>query len=395
MVIEDASHLRGPTLDLLEEFGPLVAQGSYFIVEDTVLHNGATNPLFDDPGAHASVDDFLRGHGAGSDGSPQCTRNGMANGRYIGEDFVSDRFSERFIFSWNPTGFLKRVGGEGWGDSVRAKRDAQKLLDAKQVIEAADNLNGTVEPCTTFAVQCAVTMDINAVPHVFRFSDEMATMASVLVEAKHFCESLLHFHSDDATRADCARMLRARCMAWATRAHETPDLFLEASTHPSKDLFVPVSSTVDGMEVSVSAIFKKSGVFVLDRAFVDGVASLKARIKNKERNPQFEAILASLSGVRHKSSENSSSESLQHSRYMDVLCQWKTDEACRRSGGPLGSTEVLEFIQNEFVLMAVETVLGTQDVLVDSVSLSIQWPGDAPFGPHVDRPIKASSDSPG
>jgi len=41
-------------------------------------------------------------------------------------------------------------------------------------------------------------------------------------------------------------------------------------------------------------------------------------------------------------------------------------------------------------MKAAEMLLGTPDLLIDSVSLSVQWPGDAPFGPHVDRPIQAS-----
>ena len=61
LVIEDASHRRDLTLDVLHAYAPLVARGSLFIVEDTVLHNGVANPGFDDAGAHASVDDFLHG----------------------------------------------------------------------------------------------------------------------------------------------------------------------------------------------------------------------------------------------------------------------------------------------------------------------------------------------
>ena len=123
MIIEDASHRRKPTLDLLNEFGPLVARGSYFIVEDTVLHNGATNPTFFDPGAHASVDDFLYGGDGGgsavSGGAGAGAGAGGGGGVGVGGDFVSDRYQERFLFTWNPMGFLKRVRGDGWGDKER------------------------------------------------------------------------------------------------------------------------------------------------------------------------------------------------------------------------------------------------------------------------------------
>ena len=126
MIIEDASHRRKPTLDLLNEFGPLVARGSYFIVEDTVLHNGATNPTFFDPGAHASVDDFLYGGDGG--GSAVSGGGGGGVGVGVGGDFVSDRYQERFLFTWNPVGFLKRVRGDGWGDEERrAEAEAAAL----------------------------------------------------------------------------------------------------------------------------------------------------------------------------------------------------------------------------------------------------------------------------
>ena len=39
------------------------------------------------------------------------------------------------------------------------------------------------------------------------------------------------------------------------------------------------------------------------------------------------------------------------------------------------------------MLDAAASILGTADLLIDSATLSVQWPGDAAFGPHVDRPL--------
>ena len=43
-------------------------------------------------------------------------------------------------------------------------------------------------------------------------------------------------------------------------------------------------------------------------------------------------------------------------------------------------------MRQKHVLTAVESILGT-DCIVDSTAISIQWPGDSSFGPHVDRPF--------
>ena len=47
------------------------------------------------------------------------------------------------------------------------------------------------------------------------------------------------------------------------------------------------------------------------------------------------------------------------------------------------------------VMEAAAALLGTPDLLLDSVSLSVQWPGDLTFGPHVDRPLKTKTHSDG
>jgi len=383
MVIEDASHLRTPTLDLLEEFAPLVAKGSYFVVEDTILHNGATNPLFDDAGAHASVDDFLHGRGVPSSRSNRnCTSTKF---RHIGEDFVSDRYSERFVLSWNPTGFLKRVEGEGWGDALRARRSSLQLSVGSSGDSAIleNDVAGIMGVGTSLIEgDCKVATIANGARCVFEASREVS-----MTETRNFCESTLGIRNDESSNKsldDCAIMILARCLAWTSRKDVASDDISEENLHSSADIFVPSLSSADDLSDMASRVFEKYGVVVLDRKINSNAASLKSRVMNKTYNPQFKATLASLSGINQ-----TGTNAAHHDRYMDVLCQWKTDESCRRSGGPLGSFEVLEFIQDKNVVGVAERVLGTSDLLIDSVSLSIQWPGDAQFGPHVDRPIQS------
>ena len=46
----------------------------------------------------------------------------------------------------------------------------------------------------------------------------------------------------------------------------------------------------------------------------------------------------------------------------------------------------LDLVRHPAVLKDVEALIGA-DCLVDSTSISIQWPGESLFGPHVDRPF--------
>ena len=60
------------------------------IIEDTILHHGAENLLFTDPGAHKSVEDFMN--------DPTHRR-----------DWRIVREMEKFIMTWNPSGFLQKI----------------------------------------------------------------------------------------------------------------------------------------------------------------------------------------------------------------------------------------------------------------------------------------------
>jgi cephalosporin hydroxylase/SAM-dependent methyltransferase len=86
LVIEDSSHTYENTLNVLRTFGGLVNLGGYFIVEDGICHHGLeVGPT---PGPYEAIETF------------------------VAEDprFTVDRELESFVITWNPKGFLKRVG---------------------------------------------------------------------------------------------------------------------------------------------------------------------------------------------------------------------------------------------------------------------------------------------
>lgn len=86
LLIEDSDHTRENTLGVLRAYADLVSPGSYLIVEDTNCHHGIADGPF--PGPYEAVADFLA------------------------EDrrFVADRSRESFGITWNPRGYLLRVG---------------------------------------------------------------------------------------------------------------------------------------------------------------------------------------------------------------------------------------------------------------------------------------------
>jgi cephalosporin hydroxylase len=94
IVIEDASHTHAHTLAIMQHYGNLVTNGSYMIIEDTVLHNGVKNDAFRDAGAYQAVKDF-------------STSNEFGCGWKV------QRHWERYIVTWNPTGFLQKVHPHG------------------------------------------------------------------------------------------------------------------------------------------------------------------------------------------------------------------------------------------------------------------------------------------
>lgn len=86
MVMLDADHSEANVTKELELFHPLVTRDSYLIVEDTNVNGHPVAPTHG-PGPWEAVDKFLTGHA----------------------NFVPDRSCERFLLTFNPRGWLKRV----------------------------------------------------------------------------------------------------------------------------------------------------------------------------------------------------------------------------------------------------------------------------------------------
>jgi cephalosporin hydroxylase len=85
LLIHDASHEAPVVLEDLRNYAPLVAPGSYLIVED-----GVTDTLGGKPGPVMAVKQFLS----------------------ESADFEIDMTRERFLFTYNPRGFLRRRQAE-------------------------------------------------------------------------------------------------------------------------------------------------------------------------------------------------------------------------------------------------------------------------------------------
>ena len=86
MVIEDSAHTYENTLNVLERYSPLVGTGKYFIVEDGICHHGLD--VGPQPGPYEAIETFVGQN----------------------PNFVIDRTREAYGVTWNPKGYLKKVG---------------------------------------------------------------------------------------------------------------------------------------------------------------------------------------------------------------------------------------------------------------------------------------------
>lgn len=86
LVIHDADHRYDGCLKDLETYAPLVTPGSYLIVEDTNI-NGHPALVDWGPGPCEAVETFLSRHA----------------------EFSQDATREKFLLTYNPGGYLKRV----------------------------------------------------------------------------------------------------------------------------------------------------------------------------------------------------------------------------------------------------------------------------------------------
>ncbi len=87
MVILDSDHTRDHVLEELRLYSGFVTPGSYLIVEDTNVNGHPVYPEFG-PGPMEAVDVFLKEH----------------------RQFVVDKSREKFYMTFNPKGYLRRVG---------------------------------------------------------------------------------------------------------------------------------------------------------------------------------------------------------------------------------------------------------------------------------------------
>ena len=91
LVIQDGDHSKKQVLEDLNSYSRFVSLGSYFIVEDGIVdlfHNGdGLGFREEEPGPLAAIEEFLGRH----------------------PEFIADMGRERYILTYNPKGFLKRI----------------------------------------------------------------------------------------------------------------------------------------------------------------------------------------------------------------------------------------------------------------------------------------------
>src|SRR5579864_4329271 len=86
LITLDSLHTREHVLKELEIYSKLVTPGSYLVVQDTNINGNPVFPGFG-PGPHEAVEEFLRSH----------------------DNFVVDRSREKFMLTFYPGGWLKRL----------------------------------------------------------------------------------------------------------------------------------------------------------------------------------------------------------------------------------------------------------------------------------------------
>ena len=87
LIFEDSAHTYENTLKVLKTYGGLVQPGDYIVIEDTICHHGLDEGP--SPCGYEACEEFAATH----------------------SEFEIDRSKEDFGITWNPKGFLRRVGG--------------------------------------------------------------------------------------------------------------------------------------------------------------------------------------------------------------------------------------------------------------------------------------------
>ena len=86
LVVLDSDHSKNHILEELNLLAPYVSLGSYIIVEDTNINGHPTYPTFGE-GPYEAVEEFLK----------------------INSNFIVDESREKFLMTFNPRGYLKRM----------------------------------------------------------------------------------------------------------------------------------------------------------------------------------------------------------------------------------------------------------------------------------------------
>ena len=344
MLVEDASHTHLQTLEIMEMYGSLVTPNQWMVIEDTVLHNGVRNDMFVDPGAFQSVKGFLTGP--------------------FGCAWNQDREKERYILTWNPSGFLRKKP-EG-GACYESPPHPALGLAAEWRLLGPDPLS-VVHRDTPVAYDLlsisATSLHINHQNLAFVPRNRRG-VREIFSEALAFCTQL---SVPKGSLNDCAGLVVAKSLA----------------TVPSnQDTFHPLSPAEESPPISVplsaetpkhvrTALTTGPGIAIIPGVLLPEAASrLRAVITSR---PEYAKAL-----------EESQSLSTT-TRYLHPLCEKSSSAACR----PWGS-DFISLLSNPTILQSVEKILGP-GALVDNTAISITWPGHATFGPHVDRPFDANS----
>ena len=86
IVILDSDHSKKHVLKELEIYSKFVSKNSYLIVEDTAINGHPIVPNFGE-GPWEAVEEFLK----------------------TNQNFVVDQSKEKFLLTWNPNGYLKKI----------------------------------------------------------------------------------------------------------------------------------------------------------------------------------------------------------------------------------------------------------------------------------------------
>ena len=355
MLIDDASHLFEPTLNQMRGYGALVTNGSWMIVEDTILHHGIENHL-DDPGAYSSVEAFL------AEQDEQLPQWRLAR-----------EMEERFVITWNPKGYLQRVRPPAGGCGGAAC--------------PSGNPEACVADCHFLAADLPAAQ---AALRAGRFVDELIAAPSSetarLAASQLYLDLPLDHHlaveglesGGDVTLADLARATRNAAETWcfprasfvmpecvniltAGALGRVPEVAARPILMRAGELHTPFHRPVDARGAALS-ITVGHGVAVLPGPGEAYAADLRAVVVASDA---FKLLAAQPSSMK--------------TRYQNVFCS-NRPEGCTAMPG------LVPLLLHDQISAPTRLLLG-DDYLLDSAALSIQWPGSSRFGPHIDRPF--------